>query len=335
VSFVDPPRDLVLTVAPGSQGQIASWEHHLAPLSPGRCRLIARSRISDAWITAARTAGRPGEPPVPVERVYRIVGHLPRALLRAVARLGHRFMEARHLRGIKRRAEAGRALDLVERLRDRRGRRVIFLSHCLLDENARYLGGACRAGCVEEILQQCVARGVGIVQIPCPEQRAWGGLLKSRMLRIYGSAPDGARAMVLQRLLAPIALAYTRRVYHRLARRVAREVQDALRSGIEVVGIVGVDGSPSCGVNRTLDVRAALPALGRIDRTSISVEEMNALVRATVAPGPGLFVTELRRALRRRGCQVPFLAHDLIEELDGRPSRVQVPEAPEISTARC
>ena len=33
---------------------------------------------------------------------------------------------------------------LLEKLRDERGRRVVFLSHCLLDENVRYLGGAFR-----------------------------------------------------------------------------------------------------------------------------------------------------------------------------------------------
>lgn len=49
--------------------------------------------------------------------------------------------------------------DLVHRLRDARGRRVVFLAHCLLNENTRYLGGACRAGCVQEILAQCTRGG--------------------------------------------------------------------------------------------------------------------------------------------------------------------------------
>jgi hypothetical protein len=52
---------------------------------------------------------------------------------------------------------------------------VIFLSHCLLNENVRYLGGAARASGVSEVVNGYLASGVGICQMPCPEQRAWGG----------------------------------------------------------------------------------------------------------------------------------------------------------------
>ena len=106
VAALDPPFDLLLT-APGGDGQLAAtWEHVLDPDGRDRTRLLARSRISGAWIDAARDAGRPGEPLLPIERVYRLIARLPRPVLFAVAGLGHRFMEARHLRGIKRRAES-------------------------------------------------------------------------------------------------------------------------------------------------------------------------------------------------------------------------------------
>jgi hypothetical protein len=64
---------------------------------------------------------------------------------------------------------------LLQQLQDQRSRQVVFLSHCLLNENTRYLGGACRAGCIPELVQQCNAADLGIVQLPCPEQHAWGG----------------------------------------------------------------------------------------------------------------------------------------------------------------
>ena len=75
---------------------------------------------------------------------------------------------------------------LLNRLADDRSKRVIFLSHCLLNENTRYLGGACRAACVREVVEECMDRDLGIVQMPCPEQQAWGGVLKRTMLRAYG-----------------------------------------------------------------------------------------------------------------------------------------------------
>jgi len=76
---------------------------------------------------------------------------------------------------------------LLERLKDERGKRVIFVSHCLLNENTRYLGGAFRLGCVDELLDNFQQEGLGIYQMRCPEQCAWGGVLKRHLLPVYGS----------------------------------------------------------------------------------------------------------------------------------------------------
>jgi hypothetical protein len=37
-------------------------------------------------------------------------------------------------------------LEVFARLRDERSGRVLFVSHCLLDENVRYAGGASHRG---------------------------------------------------------------------------------------------------------------------------------------------------------------------------------------------
>jgi len=207
------------------------------------------------------------------------------------------------------------ALMWTERLEDQRSRRVVFLSHCLLNENTRYLGGACRQGCLQEILQICIERGLGIVQMPCPEQYAWGGFLKRRLLLFYGS--EGTLVYRLRNMLLPALLWYTRTVYKKLAKQVANQVSDYLSSGFAVVGIVGVDGSPSCGVQRTLDIRRSLELVGRLSPTS-GAEHMNAIIQGCLADGRGIFVELLVKQLERRRLRVPFLAHDLIAELQGR-----------------
>ena len=209
---------------------------------------------------------------------------------------------------------------LARRLHDDRGNQVVLLSHCLLNENTRYLGGAGRAGCVREIVDACAVARLGMVQMPCPEEAAWGGVLKRRLLAAYGSS------RWLPRLLRPVVLravlAYTRLVYRRLARQTARRVADYRDSGLDVVGIVGVDGSPSCGVTRTMDLSRALDHLCEIDPDTITVAEMTAIVRDAGAPGRGLYIEALQRQLHRRGLEVPYLAHDLLAELDGQPSTV-------------
>jgi predicted secreted protein len=205
-----------------------------------------------------------------------------------------------------------------EQLCDQRGKQVVFLSHCLLNENTRYLGGACRAGGVAEILHACLDRGLGIVQMPCPEQHAWGGVLKRRLLRFFGS--QGTLLYRLRNVLLPVLLWYTRRVYRKLARQVVDQVEDYLSSGFTVVGIIGVDGSPSCGVRQTLDVKRSLELVGRLG-TAARAADMNAIIHACLAAGRGIFIEQLRSELGRRGLSVPFLAHDLVAELQGRALR--------------
>jgi uncharacterized protein YbbK (DUF523 family) len=55
---------------------------------------------------------------------------------------------------------------------------VVFVSHCLLNQNVRYLGGATRPGGVDDAIAALRRTGAGVVQMPCPEQRAWGGVCK-------------------------------------------------------------------------------------------------------------------------------------------------------------
>jgi predicted secreted protein len=211
---------------------------------------------------------------------------------------------------------------LIDRLHDRRGKQVVFLSHCLLNENTRYLGGACRRGCVREVVRQCLEQDIGIVQMPCPEQEVWGGVLKETMLSLYGTRLRNPIVSRLQMALLPIAMFYVRRAYRRLSRRVAMQIENYIASGFSVCSIVGIDGSPSCGVGQTIDVRDSVAAISCIDPWTISVEQQNEMIRRHAKEGRGIFIDELQKELRRRRLEVPFLAHDLFGELDGRESNL-------------
>ena len=106
VSAIDPPRDLVLTVQDGLGGNAVAWEHVLDPLDGGRTRLLVRGHASSHWLDRARTTPPDGHHRIFIERAYAALAVLPRPLLIAFATVGHRVMEARHLRGIRRRSIA-------------------------------------------------------------------------------------------------------------------------------------------------------------------------------------------------------------------------------------
>lgn len=220
-----------------------------------------------------------------------------------------------------------RVKQLQEQLADARGGRVVLLSHCLLNENVRYLGGAGRAGGVGEVASGYLARGIGICQLPCPEQRAWGGVLKRRMLVAYGSA-GALRAPVARLLLRPFTW-YTRWVYARLARAISRDVADYRHCGVDVVGLVGIGGSPSCGVATTLDLPGAVTALTRCPAAALDRRTLNEdIIAANVRPGEGLFIRALRRRLARAGAAIPMAEHNLLAELGIRPPLRESPGRP-------
>ena len=211
---------------------------------------------------------------------------------------------------------AGRLRGLRSKLRDERSDRVVFVSSCLLNENTRYLGGAFWPGAVPEVVDPYLRDGVGICQMPCPEQLAWGGVLKGRLLILYGRPWLGP----VIRPVLPALTAYTALRYRLLARRVAGQIADYQRSGFEVVGVVGVDASPTCGVTTTLDLNASLTAilgcpLHRLDRSFMN----DTVVNGSARPGRGLFISALSDALARHGRQVPLLRHNLRSEAPGSP----------------
>lgn len=120
----------------------------------------------------------------------------------------------------------------------------------------------------------------------------------------------------LRRGLTRLFLAYTRLVYRRLAGRVAAQVADYLRSGHTVESVVGIGGSPSCGVRTTLDLPAVLDDIAARDPARLNLRDFNRhVIAGHVQAGEGLFITALRRQLRRWGVDVAFDEHDLVTEL--------------------
>jgi hypothetical protein len=140
VAAVEPSRDLVLTVPDGRGGSAVAWEHFLHPLDGGRTRLIVRGCASSAWLDLARTKPPTGHRRLFIERAYAGLARLPRLLLIGLAALGHRIMEARHLRGIKRRC-AG--LSAGHKARDEPWRKLLLF--CGIASVTRFISDHARS----------------------------------------------------------------------------------------------------------------------------------------------------------------------------------------------
>jgi hypothetical protein len=73
-----------------------------------------------------------------------------------------------------------------------------------------------------------------------------------------------------------------------------------------------------------MNLRRALNLTESSEGVGITSDRMNSIVRQCLEPGHGLFTSALIAELRRRGVRVPFVAHDLIAEMDSKPSGVRL-----------
>jgi predicted secreted protein len=177
------------------------------------------------------------------------------------------------------------------------------MAHCLLNQNTRYPGGAVCAGVVTGAVDPYVNEGIGIVQMECPEQRAWGGVLKRHFLWLI----DHPRMARVSGALSKPLTGYLRARYRPIAARAVRDMEDYQESGFEVVGVVGVAGSPSCGVNTTLDLGRALEAIGSCPLSGPATSSIiQPVVEGSSMSGQGLFIEALADGMDRRHIHAPL-----------------------------
>lgn len=203
---------------------------------------------------------------------------------------------------------------LIVKLKDARSKRVMFVSHCLLNENTRYLGGAMKPAGVNEIIDELQRKDIGIVQMPCPEQRAWGGVLKRKMLRGYD-----LNHSLLKWFRKPYMSYFvwmTKRLYSGLTHDIANQIEDYTKSGFEVVGIIGVKGSPSCGVSRSLDLEKSSDFLANLEIDKLNPDDFNEnIYKADLVDWEGLFIKALKQSLWKKQIKIKFLEFDLLKEV--------------------
>ena len=171
---------------------------------------------------------------------------------------------------------------------DGRGKKVIFLAHCLLNQNAISDGTAVCPAAFGELIQLLLDHEVGIVQMPCPELCCLG---------LDRGDVHGAERPVVEentRIRRAMEKDGPRQKREALADLVAEQVQEYHKHGFQVLGIVGANRSPNCGVETTSD----------FDR---EVE------------GRGAFMEAIAQRLEAAGISVPMLG---LKRPDGAAQKV-------------
>lgn len=125
-----------------------------------------------------------------------------------------------------------------------RSKKLIFVSHCILNQNARPIGGEKFPGSVKDLLELFAESGVGIIQIPCPQLEFNEGLdRKSKSKESYDT--NGFRTNC-----------------QKLSINIIQMIENYLRKSYSVLGILGVELTSTCSVYQIKNGRRSVPGKG-------------------------------------------------------------------------
>lgn len=159
---------------------------------------------------------------------------------------------------------------------DKRSKRVIFVAHCILNQNAISDGTADYPGSHVNIIRTLLDAQVGIIQMPCPELCCLG-LDRGNILGAE-SPVVVENTRIRKEIQRPDAVS----LLDRLVEQVISQIIEYHKHGFMILGIVGINRSPSCGV----------------DTTSNDNKEIG---------GTGVFVTRIKSALATCNLSIPAI----------------------------
>ena len=170
---------------------------------------------------------------------------------------------------------------------DGRSRKVVLAAHCLLNQNSISDGTAVYPAAFREVVETLLDAEVGILQMPCPELCCLG---------LDRGNPEGAQEAVVvenTRIRREMQRADREQKLLGLVEHVMDQVLEYRRHGFSIVGIVGANRSPNCGV----------------ETTSAQNREV---------PGKGLFMEHLARRLEEEGLSIPMIGLKASEDPAGK-----------------
>jgi len=138
---------------------------------------------------------------------------------------------------------------------DNRSRKIIYLGNCLLNQNIRFPGIGVCGGAFYDLVTPLIKRGIGIEQLPCLERIGWGGVHRRS---VYGMLPmlfkyANSKSFPIIKLLGTVWFWNYKRLCKKEAKKVVGQMEDYKKSGYEILGIIAMNDSPTCGVTKTSD----------------------------------------------------------------------------------
>lgn len=112
-----------------------------------------------------------------------------------------------------------------------RSKKILLVSHCILNQNTVIDDEARAEGAILSAVEWAMNEGYGFLQLPCPEF-TFLGLNRPSMTYEQYNTPEYRKHC--REILQPVLL----------------QAEDYLNNGYDIVGLLGIQSSPSCDLTR-------------------------------------------------------------------------------------
>ncbi len=151
---------------------------------------------------------------------------------------------------------------------DERSRRIVVVSHCILNVHSLEDDLALYPGLEEEVIELLMRKGVGLYQIPCPEIEL-SGIFRKALPKDSYDHPK------------------IRKVYRQLADRITSNLNWYVRKDYKIEAVLGAEGSPTCGIELVGKWKEEVKGKREFPRDIEFV------------PGTGVFIEEFKASLAK------------------------------------
>lgn len=128
---------------------------------------------------------------------------------------------------------------------DKRSKKVVFVAHCILNQNTKLDQCAHYPGAIKGIVDALVDKGIGIIQMPCPEMLYLG--LDREVDQSANPTVESEDSRIFKKMLEGNSQALCKK----LANDIIYQVKEYQKHNFEVIGLIGINGSPTCGIDTT------------------------------------------------------------------------------------
>ncbi len=159
---------------------------------------------------------------------------------------------------------------------DARSKKLVLAAHCILNQNSISDNTADFPGTFKEIVDLLLEWNVGILQLPCPELICLG--------LDRGDVHGAERPLLVEntRIRNALNQSVPAQKLKIIVDQVIYQIEEYLKNGFSILGIIGINRSPSCGV----------------ESTSMNSEEVG---------GMGLFMKAIHEELKKRGIPINMI----------------------------